>query len=82
MIKIKSLGFEADKVVCQIEFDFNEIIHPFTIKAKVSVVIAMTQTEIKDYVRVQVASKRTALAEAQVKALIEPLIDVDLEEAP
>lgn len=79
MIKITGYGFQADRVSFTIEFDLNGETKTHSTTRKMNLLLAMTADEIKDLIRQRVTARRGELMQSDVQALLDPLVDMDLE---
>jgi len=79
MIKLKSIGYQQDNVAATVEYDLDGETHSFTVYAKLRIVAKMTPDEIKDYIRGKVNSERDSQVKDAAEALLNALIDVDIE---
>jgi len=79
MIKVKSIGYQADNVQVTVEYDLEDKTHSFTVGAKLRQVYAMSDEDIRDYIRGRVESERVSRLRALVESKLNALVDVDLE---
>ena len=80
MIKLKSIGYQQDNVVATVEYDLDGGIYQLTVYAKLLLVAKMTEVEVKDYIRGKVSVERVARVKDAATALLNAILDVDIEE--
>jgi len=79
MIRVKSVGYQQDNVVLEIEFDHDGDVHMMSISTKAANLLDMTVDEIKDAIVKKVQQKRLELSRAAVEEKLSEVIEVDLE---
>ena len=81
MIVIKSYAFSANNTIltATVEFDKDGEVYPFTPQVQVSQVLNMTQQQIIDWVKAQVTSRRGQMEQQAIDALLNPIMNQDLE---
>jgi len=80
MIKLTSIGYQQDNVVATVEYDLDGEIYQLTVYAKLLLVAKMTEVEVKDYIRGKVSVERVARVKDAATALLNAILDVDIEE--
>lgn len=78
-IKIIGKSYQLNNLKAVIEFDLDGETYTREVEASISQVLGMTVDEIKTWVRNFVANQRRELQLQAVNALIDPLLDVDIE---
>lgn len=82
---IKIVSFERDlanldNARVTVSYDINEVVQPdFTIDAPMTVIMAATLQEIKDYMLGKVAEQRGTQLWGEVQNRLNPYVGVDLE---
>ena len=80
MIKLKTISYQQDNVLTEVEYDLDTELYSFTVSAKQTQIAKMTVEEIRDYIVGRVTTERVSKLRVIVEGLLSPLIDVDLEE--
>ena len=80
MIKLKTISYQLDNVLAEVEYDLDTELYSFTVSAKQSQIAKMTVPEIREYIVGRVTTERVSKLRVIVEGLLSPLIDVDLEE--
>ena len=79
MIKIISKSYQSDEIKVTIEFDLGGTTYSRDVEAQISQVLNMSVEQIKTWVINFVINRRGVLQIEAINALLDPLINVDLE---
>ena len=80
MIKIKTVSYQQDNVLVEVEYDLESELYSFNVSAKQSQIAKMSVQDVRDYIIGRVMVERTTKLRVIVEDLLSNLIDVDLEE--